>query len=143
MEILALSSAESELAAVVRGTTEGMGVQAILKDFGRDVTLHIRSDATAAIGMVKRLGLGRVRHLSVADLWVQQRLRQGGLTLSKWPGTMNPSDLLTKNLGKRDIDRYLEDLSFQPMEGRARVSPIREGAWKSYQTAPIPEEDCD
>ena len=143
MEILALSSAESELAAVVRGTTEGMGIQAILQDFNHNVSLHIRSDATAAIGMVKRLGLGRVRHLSVADLWVQQRLRQGGLTLSKWPGTMNPSDALTKNLGRKDIDRYLEDISYQKMGGRPKISPVRQGVWRSNQVAPTVGGDHD
>ena len=65
MGILALSSGESELAAVVRAATEGMGLQSIPSDF--DLCGHeaIKSDATAAIGMVHRLGLGKVRHLAV------------------------------------------------------------------------------
>ena len=57
-----MSSGEAELAAVVRATAEGMGVVAMLKDFGIDAELEVRSDATAAIGMVQREGLGRVRH---------------------------------------------------------------------------------
>ena len=58
MDIIALSSGESELCAVVRGATESMGVQACLQDFGFDTSICIKSDATAAIGMVKRLGMG-------------------------------------------------------------------------------------
>ena len=55
---IALSSGEAELAAVVKGATEGLGMQAIMKDFGIKVGLAMFSDATAAIGMVKREGIG-------------------------------------------------------------------------------------
>ena len=138
MEVIALSSGESELAAVVRGTTEALGVQALLKDFGIDVAISLKSDATAAIGIVKRLGLGRVRHLSVADLWVQQRVRQGGLTMQKWPGTQNPADLMTKNLGRADTERYCDYLSFRVLPGRATVSPLRQGTWKYHDVVAAP-----
>ena len=75
--VLALSSGESELAAVVRSATEGMGLQSILNEFGLCGHVAIKSDATAAIGMVHRLGLGKVRHLAVGDLWVQHHVRSG------------------------------------------------------------------
>ena len=55
--VLALSSGESELAAVERAATEGMGLQSILNDFCLCGHVAIKSDATAAIGMVHRLGL--------------------------------------------------------------------------------------
>merc|ERR1712020_111290 len=61
MEILALSSGESELGALVRACTEGLGMKALIADFQRKVDIVIKSDATAAIGMARRLGLGRVR----------------------------------------------------------------------------------
>ena len=77
MEVLALSSGESELGALVKACTEGLGVQSLLSDFGIPVSLKILGDSTAAIGMVRRLGLGRVSHLAVANLWVQQRVRDG------------------------------------------------------------------
>ena len=67
MGVLALSSGESELAAVVRAATGGMGLQSILNDFGLCGHVAIKSDETAAIGMVHRLGLGKVRHLAVGD----------------------------------------------------------------------------
>ena len=55
---IALSSGEAELAAVVAGVAEGLGMLSVL-----------RSDATAAIGITQRKGLGKVRHLATADLW--------------------------------------------------------------------------
>ena len=71
LPILALSTGEAELMAVVKGTTEALGLQALLEDLGQEVRVAVKSDATAAIGIVARAGLGKVRHLSVADLWIQ------------------------------------------------------------------------
>ena len=56
------------------------------------------SDATAAIGISRRRGLGKVRHLATADLWMQDRIRKGDFTLDKILGSDNPSDMLTSNL---------------------------------------------
>ena len=65
---VALSSGEAELGALVKGSTEALGMQSVLTDLGEQVELAVRSDATAAIGMVNREGLGKVGHLAVADL---------------------------------------------------------------------------
>ena len=57
-----IRSGESEVAAVVRAATEGMGLQSILNDFCSCRLVAIKSDSTAAIGMVHWLSLGKVRH---------------------------------------------------------------------------------
>ena len=106
MSVIALSSGESELGSVVRAAAEGLGLRAVLQDFGVQAEVHIKSDATAAIGMVHRLGLGKVRHLSVADLWVQERVRSGDVRISKWPGLENPSDQQTKHVTAADVERH-------------------------------------
>ena len=89
MEILALSSGESEMGALVRACTEGLGMQSLLRDFNVEVGIDIKSDATAAIGMARRQGLGRVRHLATSDLWIQQRLCAGDFSVQKHPGATN------------------------------------------------------
>ena len=99
VRVLALSSGESELAAVVRAATEGMGLQSIFDDFCLCGHVAIKSDATAAIGMVHRLGLGKVRHLAVGDPWVQHHVRSRTIRVSKMSGLENPSDAPTKYLG--------------------------------------------
>ena len=58
-----MSSGESELPAVVRAA--GMGLQSVLSDFGLCGHVAIKSDATAAVGMVHRPGLGKIRHFAV------------------------------------------------------------------------------
>ena len=95
--LIALSSGESELAAVTKAAAEALGIKSVLADFGVTVKIEIHSDATAAIGICKRQGSGRVRHLATADLWVQQRVRSRDLKLYKLPGKENPTDLMTKH----------------------------------------------
>ena len=80
---VALSSAEAELTGICQSAGEGLGLQAMCADLGVEVKLRIFSDATAAIGICRRRGLGRVRHLAVADLWVQDRLRSTDFELLK------------------------------------------------------------
>ena len=123
--IIALSSGEAELAAVVRGATEGLGLASIMADFGQKCHISLRSDATAAIGMCKRQGLGRVRHLATADLWVQQRVRKGDFSLHKHPGKDNPADVLTKFQGRGAMMHLLNLMSFKPMGGRPSIAPDR------------------
>ena len=126
MAILALSSGESELAAVVKGAGEWLGFQSSLADFGLTLPLEIHSDATAAIGMCKREGLGRVRHLSTADLWVQQLVRHGKAKLYKCGTENNPADLFTKGMGRDRVMHLMQHLYFQLQGGRSLIAPVRD-----------------
>ena len=62
-ETVALSSGEAELISLVRGPGQGLGVQSLLRDLGVSSRVTILTDASAAIGMCKRTGVGKVRHL--------------------------------------------------------------------------------
>ena len=93
---LMLSTGEAELGALVKGATEGEGILAIMRDFDMSASITMESDASAAIGITQRQGLGKIRHLAVADLWIQQRVKEGTLKISKVPGLENAADLMTK-----------------------------------------------
>ena len=119
---IALSSGEAELAAVVKDAAEGLGLKAVLADFGVDVDLHMFSDATVAIGMVRREGLGRVRHLVVADLWIQQKVRSGEISVAKIPG-VDPRDMCTKGLDLPSIQKHMGNLGLIRATGRHALAP--------------------
>ena len=121
--VIALSSGEAELAAMIRGATEALGMQSVLKDFGIWVKLVIRSDASAAIGMVKREGLGKVRHLAVADLWSQEKRAKGAMRFEKVDGEANPADMMTKGVNGEKIERFCKVLGFARKEGRHEQAP--------------------
>ena len=122
LPVLALSSGEAELMAVVRGTADAMGLQALFADLGMDRKIAVRSDATAAIGIVSRIGLGKVRHLSVADLWVQQAAREGRVDYSRIPGQINPADMFTKHVPAEVMWRHMRTIGFEDREGRAAAA---------------------
>ena len=65
---VALSSGEAEVAGICRGASHGLGLQALAADIGIPLILEVLTDVTAAIGICRRRGLGRIRHLHVADL---------------------------------------------------------------------------
>ena len=110
-----------------------MGIQSVLTDFGVKVKIEIHSDATAAIGICKRQGLGRVRHLATAYLWVQQRVRSKDLKLFKLPGTENPSDLMTKHKTAPEASRFMSMLGIRRLDGRPALAPSRVPLSTSHQ----------
>ena len=93
----ALSSAEAEFGGVLRGSGQGLGYQALLRDLGITVPLRVWTDSNAAIGICQRQGLGKVRHLDTQTLWIQQAVRAGRVDLRKVHGESNPADLFTKH----------------------------------------------
>ena len=120
---IALSSGEAELVGIVRGASQGLGFQSMGRDLGIPFTLHIRTDATAAIGICRRRGLGKIRHLSCADLWVQERLRHGDFQLSKIPGADNVADALTKHVPRPVLLKLLPMMSLEEETGRPDSAP--------------------
>ena len=68
---MALSSAEAELYALTKGAAQALGLMTLLADLGVEVQAAVHTDASAAIGIVRRSGFGKLRHLNVRYLWLQ------------------------------------------------------------------------
>ena len=81
------------------------------------------SGSSAAIVICRRRGLGRVRHLAVADLWLQDRLRTGDFKLLKVAGCDNVSDLLSKYLDKPTHDKHCDNMGLEFEAGRTSTAP--------------------
>ena len=127
---VSLSSGEAEFYGLVRGSGQGLGYQALLKDLGFDVLLRLWTDSSAAIGICSRQGLGKLRHIDTHTLWVQQAVRSRRLDIKKVLGEENPADLLTKHsLSKDRLDKLVELFDCQFRGGRAEAAPqTRTGA---------------
>ena len=120
---IALSSAEAELYAMVSAASEGLGLAAMIQDYGRIVEPHLKVDATAAIGIAQRKGLGKLRHLDTQSLWIQDAVRRRRVRLEKVLGTEKPSDLPTKHLDAKTIEKYMTKTGVVALEGRAGTAP--------------------
>lgn len=65
---IAQSFAESEWLASVRGAAEAIGFIALAKGVRIEFTACLHIDASAALGILKRKGVGRERHVNVGLL---------------------------------------------------------------------------
>ena len=120
---VALSSAEAELTGISKGAAQGLGLQTIAADLGITLNLCVHTDATAAIGICRRRGLGKVRHLATADLWMQDRIRKGDFKLLKVLGADNPADMLTKHVDKPLLMKHSSALGLSYESGCAESAP--------------------
>lgn len=120
--VVALSSAETELTGLSKGGTIGIGLQSLCLDLGLSLQLRLHSDSTAAIGVRRRRGLGKIRHLAVADLWLQDRIQAGQLSLHKVLGADNPADAMTKFVERTRLANSLARMGLECEDGRAATA---------------------
>ena len=120
---IALSSGEAELSGICRGASIALGLQSLAQDLGISLKIHLFTDATAAIGICRRRGLGKIRHLHVSDLWVQDRLKRGDFSLSKIAGSENPADILTKHVSRELLVKHMAAMNLSRESGRASSAP--------------------
>ena len=97
-QVLALSSGEAEFYAAVRASVEILGLRSLLDDFVVHVGASVMADASAALGIIQRKGLGKVRHVETQHLWVQDMAARKAIEYRKKDGSLNPSDVCTKHV---------------------------------------------
>ena len=122
-----LSSGEAELNGIGAGIAQGLGIQSICKDLGYVYKLRVHTDATAAIGIARRRGMGKIRHLDTTDLWVQEVVRSGRVELCKVLGAENPADIFTKYVERPLLIKMLDKMNMQQLPGRAACAPAIAG----------------
>ena len=119
---IAQSSAESELIAVVKAACEAIGSVALADDLGIKLRVRLHIDAAAALGILERQGVGRVRHLDIGVLWLQEQQLRRIVELAKVLGTKNPADLMTKHLAQEAVSQYAAVLGYDFRSGRSETT---------------------
>ena len=119
-KVIALASAESEYYSMVRGAAAGIGLVNLAADFGRSLRLRLQADATGAIGIARRRGAGRVRHIETGTLWLQRHITAKTIDVTKIDGPKNWADLGTKHLPWADVLKCVLGLGFVFSSGRAK-----------------------
>ena len=121
--IVALSSGEAEFYGIVKGASVGIGLRSVLADLGVDCRIRIHTDASAAKAIASRKGLGKVRHVEVNQLWIQDRVGSGDIEIQKIPGSVNPADALTKHVGSEILTKHAHMTSQFVCGGRHEIMP--------------------
>ena len=71
-------------------------MQHLLQELKLDCPLRLYSDSSAARAIVAKRGVGRLKHLAVKDLWLQDELRAGRIIVRQVGTASNVADLFTK-----------------------------------------------
>ena len=106
--VLALSSAEAELYGIVRTSTETLGLISMYKDIGESIEGTVLGDASAALAVIQRRGLGKLRHVDTNYLWVQEVAARKQLEYQKVYGKESAADLFTKPISWDEIAKHVE-----------------------------------
>ena len=119
--LVALSSVESELYDIVKTSSEVLGFKSIAQDLDKVLGALVLSDASAALGVIQRQGLGRLRHVDCSFLFAINANKV--VQFAKVPGQENPGDLGTKGLSFEAVARHIGFVGGQFRQGRRTLCP--------------------
>lgn len=114
-----LSSGESELHAALKSAAGTFGFMSMLKDLNWTMEGKVYGDASAALGIVHRAGLGKIQHIDTSLLWTQQTAAERHLAFTKALGKNNPADLFAKYLDMSTSNAHVKALNCHFASGRA------------------------
>jgi hypothetical protein len=110
-----LSSPEAEYYGQVGVAAELLYVHSLIVDMGFSPTMHLLCDASSAIAISKRQGVGKVRHIELRFLWLQDKLAAKVFDIGKVPGWYNPADIGTKILSAPALLWCAKQIGLRPL----------------------------
>jgi hypothetical protein len=123
-QVIALSSGEAEYYSMVRGGSMGLGIKSMSEDMGVSLKgVVIKTDASAAKGIASRRGLGKVRHIDVSQLWLQDRVGKGDIVIEKVSTHVNLSDALTKHVDSGVLGKHMISVGLTIVQSRHELMP--------------------
>ena len=105
---IALSTVESEFYGIIRGAACGLQLRELLMERGMKMKVRVRTDSSAAKGVVKRSGSGKMKHMAAKHLWIQEVARQGTVDVTTIDTLHNTADLGTKCHPERRLQELLQ-----------------------------------
>ena len=79
----------------------------------------VLGDSSAAMAISQRQGAGKLRHINIGMLWIQEKSRSKELTFEKVKSDHNPADLMTKHTTEVRSRYLCEKLGLYERDGRA------------------------
>ena len=83
----------------------------------------LKTDASAALGIAHRLGIGKIRHIEVNQIWLQEKVYAGEIIVEKVKTDKNLADALTKPLTNEDILKHIHGMGYEMRRDRHRLAP--------------------
>ena len=92
-------------------------------DSGVEVEAQVYADSSFAKSTASRRGAGRGRRVEVWELWAQNRVAKGGVTVVKVKGENKVADGLTKHVERHKMDAYVKVCGVARKSGRQELCP--------------------
>ena len=96
----------------------------MLLDFAVETQVVVNTDASAARGVALRKGLGKVRHIEVSQLWIQDAIDNRKVDLRKVNTDENLADMFTKHVDRHLLERHTDSLGLRRELGRHLMAPV-------------------
>ena len=143
LAVITMSSCESELLAMCLGAQEGFLVVSLMEELGLKPEMTLHSDSQAAIDWLGKKGMGRLKHIELRQMWIQEAVRSGRMKVQFERGSDNVADLLTKvmpglrmrNLAKKFGICYEEPLISMVEGAEAAAEPSSADMWSEFLQA--------
>ena len=124
--VIALSSGEAEYYGMVKGASQSLGLRGLADDLGVTYKgpIQINTDASAAVGIGSRLGTGKVRHIEVNQLWLQDKVCVKEIKLNKVGTNDNIADAITKAVNAETLRYHVENSSAECRRDQHHIAPM-------------------
>ena len=103
---VALSSGEAELNGTVKAAAEGLYLLGVSNEFDMNFTMLMKADSTASLGILVREGAAPLKHLSLKQLWIQEKVADKVFKVVKVPRASNVADALTHHWTRESSPHY-------------------------------------
>ena len=94
----------------------------MVRDLGEKKHGIVYADSSAALAIADRKGSGKLRHINVRMLWLQEKERRGEVELRKIKGELNPADLMTKYMPGTRVADLMRRIGQRRKEGKAKAA---------------------
>jgi hypothetical protein len=112
--VVALSSCEAELYAGSEAVKEGVLLKEMLQFIGMgEYRMELLLDAASTRALIHKKGPGRMKHLDVRALWMQDLVAAGGLSTKKIDRLLNLSDPLTHSPTALELEVFREGIGMR------------------------------
>ena len=94
-----------------------------MEDLGLHVEIQVNADSSAVLSISSRRSAGRVRHVEVRELWIQEKVRRGESAIIKVKGKDKVADVLTEQVDRSKLERYMNECDFTFRDRRHELCP--------------------
>ena len=101
---------------MIQKAAEAMGIKSLPEDIGISCSIVLKTDAAAALGVVSRRGIGKMRHINTQEIWMQYATRNQEIEVQKIDGDNHIADILTKNVQAVVLEKNMAAMRFRRTE---------------------------